>query len=98
MTIGMMADKYTAKFKMLVGRTIPETHTCYNCSDKGHVSHVFPKPQKQRIWLADSAEGDIKCIVAKAVAATMDARELANKAEKVKELEKANEDFQPSQW
>jgi len=28
----------------------------------------------------------------------MDARELANKAEQVKELEKANDDFQASQW
>jgi len=28
----------------------------------------------------------------------MDARELANKAEQVKELEKANEDFQAGQW
>ena len=40
----------------------------------------------------------IKSIAAEAVAATMDARELANKVEQVKELEKANEDFQAGQW
>ena len=44
------------------------------------------------------AKRDIKSIVAKAVAATMDARELTNKAEPPKELEKAKEDFQASQW
>ena len=44
------------------------------------------------------AEGDIQSIIAKAVAATMDARELANKVDQAKELEKANEDFQASQW
>src|SRR5882724_1017079 len=42
----------------------PKIHTCYNCGDKGHLSHVCPKPQKQRIWLDDSAKGDIKSIVA----------------------------------
>jgi len=56
------------------------------------------KPQKPRIWSTDSPEGYIKSIVAKAVAAAIDTRELANKVEQVKELEKANEDFQASQW
>jgi len=76
----------------------PKIHTCYNCGDKGHLSHVCLKPQKQRIWLDDSAKGDIKSIVAEAVAVTMDARELANKAEQAKEWEKANKDFQDGQW
>src|SRR5882724_11827302 len=53
--------------------------TCYNCSDMGHLSCICLKPQKQRIQSADSAEGDIKSIIAKAVAAAMDARELTNK-------------------
>jgi len=44
------------------------------------------------------AKGDIKSIIAEAVAAAMDARELANKVEQVKESEKANEDFQAGQW
>ena len=76
----------------------PETCTCYNCGDKGHLSHVCLKPQKQRIQSADLAEGDIKSFVAKAVAAPMDTGELANKAEQAKESEKANKDFQAGQW
>ena len=55
-------------------------------------------PQKQRIQSANSAKGDIKSIIAKAVAATMDERELANKAEQAKDAEKAKGDFQASQW
>jgi len=43
------------------------------------------------------AEGDFKSIVAEAVAATMDARELANKAEQAKDLEKVREEFQAGQ-
>jgi len=60
----------------------PEMCNCYKCSDKGHLSFICLKPWKQRIWLADSAEGDIKSIIAKAVSAAMDTRELANKAAK----------------
>jgi len=63
----------------------PEMCNCYKCSDKGHLSFICLKPWKQRIWLADSAEGDIKSIIAKAVSAAMDTRELANKAEQVKD-------------
>jgi len=48
--------------------------------------------------LADSAKGDIMSIMTKAVAATMDARELANKAEQAKDSEKAQEYFQAGQW
>src|SRR5882724_12105060 len=62
----------------------PKTCTCYNCSDEGHLSCVCLKLWKQRIQSAKSAEGDIKSIIAKAVAAAMDARELANKAEEAK--------------
>jgi len=36
--------------------------------------------------------------VAEAVAAAMDPRELANKAEQVKDSEKAKEDFEAGQW
>jgi len=75
----------------------PEMCTCYNCGDKGHLSCVCLKSRKQRIQSADFAERDIKRIVAEAVAATMDARELANKVEQAKESEEANEDFQASQ-
>jgi len=41
------------------------------------------------------AKGEIKSIVAKAVAATMDARELANKFEQPKDLEKPKSIFRP---
>ena len=52
----------------------PKMHTCYNCSDKGHLLCACPKPQKQRMSSADSAEGDIKNIVAEAVTAAMDSK------------------------
>jgi len=48
--------------------------------------------------LANSPEGDIKSIIIEAVAAAMDVRELANKAEQAKDSEKAKEDFQAGQW
>jgi len=73
-------------------------HICYNCGDKGHLSCFCLKPQKQSILSPDLAKGDIKRIVSKAFAATMDTRDLANKTEQAKESEKANEDFQASQW
>ena len=73
-------------------------HTWYNYSNKGHLSHACLKPWKQRIQSADLAKGDIKSIIAEAVTAALDARELANKSEQVKELEKANKDFQAGQW
>jgi len=50
-----------------------ETHTCYNCDEKGHLSHHCLKPQKQWIHLAEPNEVDIKGLVAEAVAAVMDA-------------------------
>jgi len=55
------------------------------------------KPRKQKIWLATSAETDIKSLVAEAVAAAMDVREVAKKAEQAKELEKTETDFQVGQ-
>ena len=57
-----------------------------------------PRRSGCRVSRADSAEGDITTIVAKAVTAVMDMRELANKAEQAKDSEKAKEDFQAGQW
>ena len=62
-----------------------ETHTCYNCDEKGHLSHHCQKPQKQQIHLAKSNEVDIKGLVAKVVtAAMMDIQVAAKKVEGVK--------------
>jgi len=78
---------------MDIDQSQPRSEMCtgYNCSDKGHLSHVFPKPWKKRIWLANSAEGDIQSIIAEAISADMDTREPANKAEQAKHLEKSKE-------
>jgi len=56
------------------------------------------KPRKQRIRSTISAETDLKSAVAEAVVAAMDAREVTNKAEQAKELEKMQMDFQAGQW
>src|SRR5882724_7961180 len=62
-----------------------ETHTCYNCDEKGHLSHHFLKPLKQWIRLAKSNEVNIKGLIAKAVTEAMDARDAAKKVEGAKE-------------
>src|SRR5882672_2968217 len=76
-------------------RPRPETHTCYNCSEPGHLSHACMKPQKQRIWSATLAETDIKSLVAEAVA--MDVREVSKNTKQAKELEKMETNFQAGQ-
>src|SRR5467141_4867908 len=58
-------------------RPRPETRTCYNCGEPGHLSHTCTKPRKQKIWSATSAKTDLKSLVAEAVAMAMDAREVA---------------------
>src|SRR5882724_7376875 len=62
-----------------------ETHSCYNCNDKGHISRHCPKPRKQQIRSTESTELDLKSLVAEAVVAAIDAREIRNKAEEPKE-------------
>src|SRR5882672_719190 len=59
----------------------PKTCTCYNCGKPGHLSCTCMKPREQKIQLTTSAETDIKSLVAEAVAAPMDAREVSKKAE-----------------
>src|SRR5882724_8160734 len=58
-----------------------ETHTCYNCEEKGHLSHHFPKPWKQCIRLAEPNKVKIKGLIVEAVTAAMDARDTVKKAE-----------------
>ena len=84
-------------------RSRPKTCTCYNCGDKGHLSHVCLKLWKQRIQSTELAETDIKNLMAEAVAAVMDARDIAKKAKKAdkvkqaRDLGKAKGDFQARQ-
>src|SRR5882724_7505676 len=66
----------------------PETHTCYNCGESGHLSCTCMKPQKQRIRSTVSAETNLKSIVAEDVVVAMDAREVTKKTEQAKESEK----------
>jgi len=79
----------------------PKAHTCYNCGDKGHLSDICLKPWKQRIWLTESTETDIKSLIAEAVMAVTDARDLAKRAKKADKAEQAKEsgnaegDFRP---
>jgi len=58
-----------------------ETHTCYNCDEKGHLSHHCPNPQKQWIHSAEPNKVDIKGLVPEAVTAAMDAQDSAKKVE-----------------
>src|SRR5882724_10339332 len=75
----------------------PETCTCYNCGEPGHLLHTCTKPWKQRIRSTVSAETDLKSLVAKAMAAVMDAREVTKRAKQAKESEKMQTDFQAGQ-
>ena len=62
-----------------------ETRSCYNCNEKGHILRHCPKPWKQQIRLTKLTELNLKSLVAKAVVAAMDAREIGKKAEEPKE-------------
>ena len=62
-----------------------ETRTCYNCEEKGHLSHHCPKPWKQWIRSAEPNEINIKGLMAEVVAAAMDARDAVKKMEGPKE-------------
>ena len=72
--------------------------TCYNCGEPSHLSHVCTKPWKKKIWLTILADIDIKGLIAEAVEAAMDTREVVKKAEQAKESGKTEEDFQAGQW
>jgi len=50
----------------------PETHKCFNCSEKFHSHPHCQKLRKQQIWSTELAEVDLKSLVAKAVAVAMD--------------------------
>ena len=62
-----------------------ETRSCYNCNEKGHILRQCLKPWKQQIRSTKSTELDLKSLVAEAVAAAMDAREIRKKAKEPKE-------------
>src|SRR5882724_7790577 len=62
-----------------------ETCSCYNCNENGHISRHCPKPRKQQIQSTESTKLDLKSLVAKAVVAAVDAREIGKKAEEPKE-------------
>src|SRR5882672_10665129 len=71
----------------------PEMHTCYNCGKHSHLSCTCTKPRKQNIWSTTSAKTDIKSLMAKAIAAVMDAREVATKAKQAKDPERWRQIF-----
>jgi len=61
-----------------------ETHTIIT-DEKGHLMHHCPKPWKQWIHSAKPNKVNIKGLVAKVVAAVMDARDAAKKVKGPKE-------------
>ena len=63
----------------------PETHTCYNCGEKGHILQHCLKPWKQQIQSTTLSKVNIKGLVAKAVAVVLNAQDTAKKVEKYKE-------------
>jgi len=58
-------------------------HTCYNCSDKGHLSHDCLKTQKQRVHLTVLSDIDTMGLMANAIGEAMDAKEVAKKTKQV---------------
>src|SRR5882724_1560547 len=62
-----------------------ETRSCYNCNKKGHILRHCSKPQKQQIRSTEATELNLKSLVAEAVVAAMDAREIGKKAKEPKE-------------
>jgi len=75
-----------------------EAHICYNCGNKGHLS-CLPETfgsnrSSELIW----PRGTLKIIIAEAVVATMDVRDVSKKPEQAKESGKAEENFQAGQW
>jgi len=73
-------------------RCRPETHSCYICNEKGHLSQHCPKPWKQQIWLTELIETNLKSLVATAVVAARDALVVKKKVEEPKE------GFYAGQW
>ena len=63
----------------------PETCSCYNCNEKGHLSQHCPKPWKQQVQSVESTKINLKSLVAEAAAAAMDAQVVKKKAEEPKE-------------
>jgi len=83
----MQTPVVTQAFNTLVPMDIdqsqprPDTFTCYNCSEKGHLLCHCLKPQKQQIQSTALAKVDLKSLVAKAVAMALDTQEVMKKSQ-----------------
>ena len=58
-----------------------EDQTCYNCGKRGYISPACPGPRKEQIH-AEQTQGTLEDIIAKLVAAALDARETTQEKEK----------------
>ena len=71
-----------------------EDRTCYNCGKQGHISPAYPEPRKEQIC-AEQTQDTLEDMIAKSVAAALDAHEAAQKENDLKG--KDGQDFPGSQ-
>ena len=58
-----------------------EDRICYNCGKRDYISPACPEPRKE--WIhAEQTQGTLEDMIAKLVAAALDAHEAAQKKEK----------------
>ena len=66
---------------LTLSRHRTEDQTCYNCGKRAHISPACPESRKE--WIhAEQTQGTLEDMIAKSMAAALDAHEVAQKKEK----------------